>query len=530
MLMFALVFSLCGCMKRNEEPPASEPGIEENDELIIYHSNSELAEMLIPLTESYSAATGKKISAKLAGNDFAGEVLSKNAAIYIVDTRSDLSDFHNRDIFTDFMNGSGLAELFPEIPTGLRLQNSGIGSFGIPLMLEGYGYILDRDMISDLFGAENANALIEDLRSCSFAEFEGFVAAVDTYISSPSAAEITIGGNKYTFSPEKTGKAQSLTGVFALNSESTAAMEHLFSYALASKFAGRYDVMNATGEFISGMGDTFSAFMEVLDLHTGHISGIDGGISRGDEFTGGDYGYSSAVDLFTKGYALFYPGGTADAADFEKSSAGFGKNLDIIPMKLPLDEEKVTAAGMTPEKLQSSIVIGSRYYISLNPSADEARLSGARDFLNWLINDEAGRNAYSSAFGKLPFNFALEYPGSTVQEAPSEENSSDASAENSSEAEAPLPEENPEPAPEPIPSHNLEDSLAKAVSRYYSEGKWIPDMSGALPDEFGEKVFEKGLSDFWGMETWAEGDRKNFVDIITEGWKSLVDETNTAVG
>ena len=69
----------------------------------------------------------------------------------------------------------------------------GIGSrFGADKPKQ-YCTIFDKEMISTLFGAENSEKLIDDLRTCSFTEFEGFVAAVDTWISAPSAAKIKIG-------------------------------------------------------------------------------------------------------------------------------------------------------------------------------------------------------------------------------------------------------------------------------------------------------------------------------------------------
>ncbi len=599
LLAAVLVLSLSGCRNRNDEENPN-PEITEQDELVIYHKNTDLAPMLMALTEEYSKATGKKVSAKLAGNDFMGEMKSQNGALYIVDTHSDLSGWHSEGLFSDFLNDTGLSSLISKIPAGLQLNANGIGNYGIPLMLEGYGYIFDKDMLSDLFGAENSEKIANDLRTCSFTEFEGFVSALDSYISAPSAAEITLNGNKYTFAAEKTGKAQNLTGVFSLNNESTRAMEHLLSSALAAKFASRYEVMTAGEEAVSEMEDIFEAYAEVLDFQTSYIAGAEGSIGRGEEFTGGDYNYSTSVDLFTRGNALFYPGGTSDAADFEKSSEGFGKNLDIIPMKLPLSEDDVTAAGMTAEKLQSSIVIGSRYYLAINPKAEEKLASAARDFVNWLYSDEAGKNAYSSAFGGVPFNFEYLVGNSSEQGGAGSEQGGNASGqgENSSEQggagseqsgnaseqggnasgqngkasseaqnsggktesgtvspenSAPsgieensnagtesegsetsndqgAPEGNPEMVGPMNPSHSISGSLMAAVAEYYSAGNWIPDLSFALPADFSEKILGESLSDFWGMETWAESDRENFVDTIIGGWKERLDKENTAVG
>ena len=538
-LAFALLFSFSACRNRGEETPAPEPNVSEEDELVIYHNNTELAQPLISLAEKYSAATGTKVSAKLAGSDFMGEIKSKGAAIYVVDTHSDLSSWHSGGLFTDIMNDASFSSAISQIPAGIQLNSQGLGSYGVPLMLEGYGYIFDTDMLSALFGEEKASALADDLRTCSFTEFEGFVAAVDTYISAPSAAKITINGNEYTFAPEKTGKAQNLTGVFSLNSESTRAMEHLLSYGLAAKFASRYDVMSADENAVSSAKDIFAAYIEVLDMHTSHIAGAEGSIGRGENFVGGDYTYSTSVDLFTNGYALFYPGGTSDAADFEKSNAAFGENLDIIPMKLPLSDENISAAGMTAEKLQSSIVIGSRFYLAVNPNADENRVAAAKEFISWLWSSKGG-SVYSEVFGGVPYNFAYDMTSGTENSEPMPENSAPESETSAPPAESKqartesAPEENPaaeqNPTAEPVPSHSIKNSLYSAVAEYYATGNWIPDMSSALPADFAEKVLGEGTADYWGMETWTEQNRTDFSDMLLSGWKTRLNKENTAVG
>lgn len=536
-LALTLMLTFGGCMNReenNEEPALPETA--ENDELVIYHNSTAVAPMLISLAEEYSSATGKKVSAKLSGTDFFGEMKSKSAAIYVVDTHSDLSQWHSGGLFTDFLNDTGLSALTSKIPAGIQLHSAGIGSYGIPLVLEGYGYILDRAMFDDLFGAQNTDAVIDDLRACSFTEFEAFVTAVETYISSPSALEIKIGENEYSFLPEKTGRANNLTGVFSLNSENSRAVEHLLSTALGSRFRTRYEVMNADENSVSGTKDVLGAFMTVLDFHTSHIAGTEGTIGRGDEFTGGDYNYSTSVDLFTRGNALFYPGGTSDTEDFEKSSPGFSNNLDIIPMKLPITDIDITTAGMSAEKLQRSIVIGSRYYLALNPSADEEKSAAARDFINWIYNDERGKTAYSSAFGTVPFNF--EYLDTDIADKPAPKNTPPAAEnENSSGAESSgnASEENPMPeitdgSAAQTPTHSIGNSLMAAVADYYAAGNWIPDFSLALPGDLADAILHKGLSDYWGAESWADSDRQNFIERFISGWKERLDKEENTVG
>ena len=141
--IFALILALLvllgfsGCRNRNEEElPA--PEVTEEDELVIYHNSKSLAPMLMSITEEYSKATGKKVSAKLSGSDFLGEMQSKNGVIYVVDTNSDLSKWHSEGLFSDLLNNGSLSSVTDKIPAGIQLNPSGIGSYGIPLVLEGF--------------------------------------------------------------------------------------------------------------------------------------------------------------------------------------------------------------------------------------------------------------------------------------------------------------------------------------------------------------------------------------------------------
>ena len=159
-------------------------------------------------------------------------------------------------------------------------------------------------------------------------------------------------------------------------------------------------------------------------------------------------------------------------------------------------------------------------------------LDGVKDFVNWLYNDEAGKTAYSSAFGGVPFNFEYIMTGEAQEITPSSEAESEISSESSASSAAKeiMPEENPEMVGPMNPSHKISGTLMESVAEYYAEGNWIPDLSFALPADYSEKILGENLSDYWGMETWADSDRKDFKDILLGGWKERLDKENAAVG
>lgn len=558
-LVLALILCLCGCNKKDNNPSPGSSAAEATDEFVIYHSSKELDSLLASAARAYENATGKKIGVKFYESGLAAAE-TENPAIYVVDSGEDLSSWHEKGLFGEISN-----EFFGSeagVPSGLWM-NSGAGNYGIPLMLEGYGYIFDRDMLSDLFGVEDVSDLVSDLRECSYNDFMGFVSAVETYISAPSAASVTVNGNEYTFAEAKTGRAQMLSGVFALTSESSRAYEYLMNYALAAKFGERNEISAAAENDVTGAKGAFAAAAQALDDLTSHVAGTGGAIGRGEDFVGGDYTYSAAIDAFTGGFALFYPGSSLDASDFKKSSVTFGENLDILPMKLPLSESDVTASGTSAEKLNRSIVIASRYYITFNPNADAAAASSARDFVKWLYTEAEGMAAYSEAFGGVAFNYTEPLEGrraqrnassgslSTENETASAENGANGGVngtagnagsvngsadngvtdgENSGAASSGTLDSilSSSPGSENSGADSAENganggyvisnSLARAVARYYTSGNWIPELVSSLPSGWRSDTFGKSLTDYWNKPAWSEEDRESLVSGWMTGW------------
>ena len=550
LLAFALLFVFSGCENNTDDNQNGE-----ENKFVIYYDDDALTAALTSLTENRIFG-GRKIEIKLT-NGLMNVLSTENAAAYIADTKNDLSGFFEKGYFGDLTGDSSLSGLTSLIPNGIQLNSTGIGNYGIPLMLEAYGYIVDTDMLKALFGAEY-KSLLEDLRTCSYTDFEGFVAAVDTYIAAPSEATVTVNGTEYTFSAEKTGKAEKLTGVFSMNAKDSDVSEYLLSTVLGAKFRNRLETFKATEEDTAGLKDLLNAYVDVLDLHSSHVAGTEGSIGRGDMLTGGDYDYSASIDAFTNGYALFYPGSTADAADFGKSSEDFGGNLDIIPMKLPLSDSDITAPDMTAEKLQRSIVIGSRYYLAVNPKAAAGDVKLAKDLAKWLYSDETGKALFAKAFGGVPFNYgyedteeqsgsmpetSIDESSGNVNEVPSGDMTSGNSASENLNSEARNAKKNNEgysaTASENLnsearnarmnarsgetvlsaePNYEITDSLMAAVAKYYAEGNWVPALANALPGGFVKDILGDNLPTYWGKEIWETADRENFVDMIIGGW------------
>lgn len=63
-------------------------------------------------------------------------------------------------------------------------------NLGIPYMVEGYGYLVDKNLLKDLFALDDAGPLLTDLKTCDYQEFRDFTNAVNDYIRDGSAHTI----------------------------------------------------------------------------------------------------------------------------------------------------------------------------------------------------------------------------------------------------------------------------------------------------------------------------------------------------
>lgn len=152
----------------------------------------------------------------------------------------DLATIHNHPEFETLVN---------DIPQELRLTTDGVNNFGIPYNIEGYGYIVDTQMLNDLFEDADIDILLEDIRLATYEEWEQLITTLDTYIENPSSATVYLNATQYTLRNEKAGVAENLTGVFAsMGAESWTYGDHFVNVALNSVFANASDAYQASSE------------------------------------------------------------------------------------------------------------------------------------------------------------------------------------------------------------------------------------------------------------------------------------------
>lgn len=501
--MLAVVISMfSACSKKNENPGSSSGSSSAGGntagsvkELYIYNSKGENAEQFTAMCKAYEQATGIKVRSFSigSGQDHMETLRAEmqgaadaQPAIFTIQGLKELIEWKDSGAALDLSSVTDNTEfkaLVDAIPEGLRLTTDGTNSYGIPYNVEGYGYIMDTQMLADLIDGD-MQAAYNDLVFCSYEEFEAFVKAVDAYIKAPSAAAVTLNGNTYTFKGQKTGLAENLTGVFAVAaSEKWTYGDHMLNVAINAVFPNVAAANSAAQEQLDQLKGPFSAFARALDLKTSYAAGDTAGAKRGNDFiVATNYGYDSTLQRFVDGKALFMKNGNwvapqVSALDEEKAS-----RLTFVPVKIPLTQEDIVAGDWTVEEFNSTIPVFVPMYYAINANKDTQTIAAAENFLIWLNTTEEGKRYVTEDFQFIPYNAD---PATTT----------------------------------------LSNSLGQSILNFMKAGKTLSAPYNGAPaswggDTVGLEIMEKYLT----KETWTEEDYGSIADYAISKWKEMMNQ------
>ena len=152
-LFLICILSLClltGCGRKDDDTV---------QELYIYNSKGENAKQFEEIAKEYENISGIKIKVVTIGSGtdhmatLRAEINSKQPPdIFTVQSISELQEWKDGEIVVNFSNSDNLTPEFKElsenVDSRLRLTTDGENSFGIPYCIEGYGYIVDKQMMA----------------------------------------------------------------------------------------------------------------------------------------------------------------------------------------------------------------------------------------------------------------------------------------------------------------------------------------------------------------------------------------------
>ncbi|GHV85734.1 hypothetical protein AGMMS50230_13420 [Spirochaetia bacterium] len=384
-------------------------------DLYIYNSKGENAQQFEAMCRAYSTAAGVRVKAFSIGSGqdhmetLRAEMNAKNKpTIFSIQGIKELVEWREGGFVQDLsqVQDSAFASLASNIAPSLRLTTDGSTSYGVPYNVEGYGYIVDRQMLAALFGADAVDALIADIKSASYDEWAALVQAIDRWIKTPSAARVTLSGKTYALLSSASGQAANLTGVFAvMGAEKWTYGDHFINVALNAVFTSPNDAFTASDDKVRSGRAAFVDYAKALDLKTSYLAGKNGPAQRGQDFvSSSNFGYDQTVQIFADGKAVFFKQGNWAYGNIAGVNAAMAERLEFLPVKMPFNPADITAAGITVEKLNRSIPVFVPNYYAVNALASDAEKKLAYDFLVWLNTSAEGQKFLVNDFAFIPYN------------------------------------------------------------------------------------------------------------------------------
>lgn len=486
--LLAATLALAGCGSQKQEKDTSK---EEEVELYIFNSKGEISDAMEDLVADYEKETG--VSVRLfntqAGEDHMKALRSLmnekvKPDIYTVQSVAELEEWESYDYVMNFSESESMTSEFQEladnIPEGLRLTTEEGTNYGVPYNIEGYGYMVDTQMLADIFGEGNTEKLLEDLRLCDYSDWESCVKALGEFIDSGNTSTVTIHGNSYTMQ-SKTGLANKLTGVFAVaGSESWTYGDHMLNVAVCAGLQNVSQAQNATKEQVENLRQAFVAYAKALDLKTTYAAGEEGHLTRSaDMISASKNSYDMAISKFANSKAIFFKNGNWTASSIEAIDPEVAARLTLIPVKLPIADSDIKVEGLTAEKMNQTIPVFASMYYAINNRNDDAHKEAAEDFLVWLNTSETGMKYQTEVFQFIPYNADPE-------------------------------------------TTTVSNALGNSIIQYVNWGGTLSNPYNGAPSNWGgNTVGTYILKKYLSKEIWSQADYEAIADYAVDKWISM---------
>lgn len=460
-------------------------------DIYVYNSKGENAAQFAAMCAAYEAETGVRVKNFSIGSGqdhmetLRSEMNSRNKpSIFSIQGIKELAEWSQGGFALDLntVTSGNFAKMASAIPQGLRLTSDGATSYGIPYNVEGYGYIVDRDMLAELFGSAKVDAVIADIKSATYGEWEALVKAIDAWITSPKASTVTLNGKAYTLASSKGKLSGNLNGVFAvMGAEKWTYGDHFINVALNAVFANDIEANRADEAKIKSLKGAFLAYAQALDLKTSYLAGLKGKAVRGQDFvSSANFGYDQAVQIFADSKAVFFKQGNWAFGNIEGVNKAQSARLEFLPVKMPYQSQDIKRTdGTTVAKLNSSIPVFVPNYYAINAMVSKDEQQKAFDFLYWMNNSATGKKYIVEEFAFIPYNA--------------------------------------DPATTKVPN-----SLGNSIISYIASGNTLTaPYQGAPASWSGDVVGLKIMESYLTKKNWTSADYEAIADYAIQQWIAL---------
>lgn len=491
-----IFFTACSKNKdadKKEDIDNAEQYEETIDELYIFNSKGEMAEALLDVAKEYEKETKVKVKVynTQAGENSVAALRSLmnqkvKPDIFSIRNASQMEEWLSYDYVLDLDSYDGLTQEFKSlignIPDTLKLSVSGKGSYGIPYNIEGYGYITNVQMIKDIFGENNLDKVLEDIRICSYKDWENLIIALGKYVESGKISTVSINNNKYKFQP-KTNYTQNLTGIFSVAGANTWTYgNHMVNIAVCSTFKNAIQAQNATLQDVKKMKNALIAYAQALDLKTKYTAGDNDIIKRGSDMINSSINsYEKAIEKFANGKAIFFKNGNWTQELIENVNADMKDNMVFLPVKIPIKDSDISVEGLTSSQMNSTIPVFVPIYYAINAKNDDLHKKAAQDFLVWLNTSKTGQQYVIDKFKFIPYN-SDDY------------------------------------------DIKLDSSLANSIVEYVGRGNTLSNSFSGAPTNWSDNMVGKYiLENYLIKEKWTKNDYEDIADYAINRWIDMAE-------
>lgn len=458
----------------------------------IFNTKGENAAALQAAVDAYSKETGMKVKCfSLGAGTASGDTLNtemnsdKKPSIFSIMNLGELRGWKEGGFALDLNQATDASfkALHDAVAPTLRLTTDGKDSYGIPYNVEGYGYVVDKKMLADLFGAAKVDSFLADFKTATYAEFDAFVKTVAAYIKSGTAGTVTLSGKAYPLAAAKGTLSKSLNGVFSTaGSQKWTYGDHFINIAIDAVFANPAAAAAATTEQIDSLKGPFLAYAKALDLKTSNAAGLKAALPRGADFINTTTaGYDQSVQILVEHKALFLKQGNWVYSNIEKidPNKAVTPNLTFLPVKMPFTAADIKVPGLTVEHMLSSIPVFVPNYYAINAKVPQAEQEKAEKFLVWLNTTDAGKKFVVEDMAFIPYNA--------------------------------------DPAKTTLPN-----SLGQSILEYMKTGNTLTNSYAGAPSTWsGDVVGLKIMESYLTKATWTEADYTAIADYAIKMWKEL---------
>lgn len=324
---------------------AAVPVLADDVTITIFNTKSEIQSQMEEMAEEYSEATGVNVEVYYSNDTVAAHMATRYAA----EDPYTISMVDAKDVYS--LAPEHAVDMSAEAWVADTTQAIAIGDavYGFPVCVEARGVIYNADAIEAITGKEFVPS--------EYATLDAFKALLDELVAGGMESPVGIMKEDWSLA------AHYLTQVYEMQEDVDA--------KIAAMHAGEGDLANDV---------VFNSLMDTFDTLMAYNYAKDSAIAAEREVT---------EQKLAEGEIAFMFGGNWDWSVI--NAYDYSENMGMMPVPQNTDSDANT-----------KLVGGGSKYLFIDNTKSEEEIQAAKDFLNWLVYDEAGQDFIVNTCALVP--------------------------------------------------------------------------------------------------------------------------------